>query len=246
MESPKLIPCLFLLAGLFCLHFLRSVHAYVIPNSPTAEKVVLAHENPLRKTLQSLNAEYGAPIFVRIFKDPGVLETWVQTREGKFTLHKQYDICTFSGTLGPKRKQGDKQAPEGFYFVKPGQMNPWSRFHLSFNLGFPNAYDRYHGRTGDFLMVHGNCVSSGCYAMTDAYIEEIYSLAFAALQNGQAYFRVHIFPFPLKDERLSSMRQNRWYDFWLNLKEGYDYFEKHRRPPDIEVRNGRYSVEATP
>ena len=124
--------------------------------------------------------------------------------------------------------------------MTPGQLNPSSRFHLSFDLGYPNAYDRAHGRTGSALMVHGDCVSIGCYAMTDAGIEEIYALADAALRGGQTLFRMHVFPFRLTAENLLQHRYSRWYSFWENLQEGYRLFEEHGRPPDVEVRDGEY------
>jgi len=168
------------------------------------------------------------------------LEVWIENNQQKYELFKVYDICTFSGDLGPKLKQGDRQSPEGFYFVKPNQLNPWSRFHLSFNLGYPNKYDRVHGRTGSALMVHGNCVSVGCYAMTDQYIDEIYALVNAALLNGQPFFRVHSFPFKMSDRRMAKEKNNRWYAFWKNLKEGYDDFELNRVPPNVEVNAGNY------
>ncbi|MFQ5604064.1 MAG: murein L,D-transpeptidase family protein [bacterium] len=119
------------------------------------------------------------------------------------------------------------QSPEGYYFVTPKQLNPLSNFHLSFNIGYPNQYDRFHKRTGNAIMVHGNCVSIGCYAMTDPSIEEIYALADAAFRKGQKYIRVHIFPFRLTVENLAQYQNSRWFDFWQNLKQGFDYFEKH-------------------
>ena len=186
------------------------------------------------------NLTLGAPIFIRIFKDPGLLEVWVESDSGEYRRFKSYDICYFSGTLGPKVRQGDKQSPEGFYFVNAGRLNPWSRFHLSFNIGYPNKYDRFHGRTGSALMVHGNCVSIGCYAMTDRFMNEIYTLAVKALRNGQPFFRVHIFPFVLTDEILNQYQNNRWFAFWQNLQEGYQYFEKNRKPPNVEVNQGVY------
>ena len=117
----------------------------------------------------------------------------------------------------------------------------WSRFHLSFNLGYPNQYDRFHKRTGSALMVHGSCVSIGCYAMTDKYINEIYALSVAALKNGQPFFRVHAFPFRLEEEKLAQYKRHKWYDFWTNLKEGYDYFENTLRPPNVTTSNGIYA-----
>lgn len=214
--------------------------AMEIPTSARAEKSIASVEPALRKELLEKGLEYGAPIFIRIFKDPGVLEVWVESNDGTFINFKNYDICTFSGKLGPKLKQGDNQSPEGFYFVNAGRLNPWSSFHLSFNLGYPNKYDRDHGRTGSALMVHGNCVSIGCYAMTDAYINEIYALSVAALKSGQTFFRVHSFPFKLESEVLSKYSSSQWHPFWLNLKEGYDYFNKYKRPPNVEVSNGKY------
>lgn len=187
-----------------------------------------------------MGLRYGAPIFIRIFKEPGILEVWMETDNGSFKMFKQYAICAFSGVLGPKLKEGDNQSPEGFYFVSAGQLNPLSRFHLAFNLGYPNKYDRSHGRTGGALMVHGNCVSIGCYAMTDSNIDEIYALAVAAFEHDQSFFRVHVFPFEMEPEILARHRANRWYSFWLNLKEGYDYFTRHGRPPNVDVVNGKY------
>ena len=177
-----------------------------IPTSSRAERAITGIEAQLKKELAEKNLKYGAPIFIRIFKDPGVLEVWVEASDGVFSKFKSYEICTFSGELGPKLREGDNQSPEGFYFVNSGRLNPWSKFHLSFNLGYPNTYDLNHGRTGSALMVHGNCVSIGCYAMTDAYINEIYALGVAALKSGQPFFRVHSFPFQLEPETLSKYK----------------------------------------
>jgi len=216
-----------------------------VPTSKRAEKAISSVEPTLKSELAVKGLKYGAPIFIRIFKNPGVLEVWVESSDGNFVKFKNYDICTFSGNLGPKLKQGDNQSPEGFYFVNAGRLNPWSSFHLSFNLGYPNKYDRAHGRTGSALMVHGNCVSVGCYAMTDPYINEIYALSVAALKSGQPLFRVHSFPFKLEEKELSKYSSNQWYSFWLNLKKGYDYFNKHKRPPNVEVSEGRYEFGAS-
>lgn len=214
--------------------------AVEIPTSERAERSIAKVEPSLKQEFREKGLEYGSPLFIRIFKDPGVLELWVQSPSGDFINFKNYDICTFSGDLGPKLKEGDNQSPEGFYFVNGGRLNPWSIFHLSFNLGYPNKYDRYHGRTGSALMVHGNCVSIGCYAMTDAYINEIYALTVASLKAGQPFIRVHSFPFKLEADKLSEYRESKWYSFWLNLKEGYDYFNRHKRPPNVEVDKGKY------
>ncbi len=231
------------ISALLSLLICHIAYAADIPTSARAEKAIDSVESGLKEELSSKGLKYGSPIFVRIFKEPGVLEVWVEAQDGSFTHFKSYEICTFSGRLGPKLKEGDRQSPEGFYFVNAGRLNPWSRFHLSFNLGYPNQYDRYHGRTGDTLMVHGNCVSIGCYAMTDAYINEIYALTVSALKSGQPFIRVHSFPFRLEQKALSKYAGSKWYSFWLNLKEGYDYFEAHKRPPNVEVVNGKYVFE---
>lgn len=182
----------------------------------------------------------GQPIFIRIFKEERMLEIWVKSDSNEFKLFKDYEICNFSGDLGPKLKEGDRQSPEGFYSVGAKALNPNSSFHLSFNLGFPNAYDQSHQRTGSYLMVHGDCVSVGCYAMTDGAIEEIYLLVEAALQSGQPSVPVHAFPFRMTSERLSAETENQWFDFLMNLKTGYDMFQITGGPPSVTVLDQAY------
>jgi len=193
--------------------------------------------------LKAMGLKMGNPVFVRIFKESREVELWLEDQKShKFVLFKSYKIAAMSGVLGPKLREGDRQAPEGFYFVKPSQMNPESRFHLAFNLGYPNAYDRAHHRTGAALMMHGNRVSIGCFAMTDYYIEEIYTLCDAALKHGQPFFRVHSFPFRMTPERMqrAANEHSQWLPFWKNLKQGYDWFETKKRPPNVKVSHGRY------
>lgn len=196
----------------------------------------------VKARMAAVDLSLGAAVFVRIFKEERELEVWVERDGGRFALFQTYPICNFSGDLGPKLRVGDSQSPEGFYFVGPNSLNPWSKFHLSFNLGYPNAYERRRGRTGSALMVHGNCVSIGCYAMTDEGIEEIYMIVEAALRGGQPFFRVHAFPFRMTDDNITRHMGSKWIDFWLNLKEGYDSFETHGRPPKVTVdhRSRRY------
>lgn len=195
----------------------------------------------LEERLKAVDAKQGDPIFIRIFKKESLLEVWIRKDE-KYVHLKDYTICAYSGRLGPKLKEGDRQAPEGFYRVYPKQLNPHSKFHLAFNLGYPNAYDRAHKRNGSYLMVHGNCVSVGCYAMTDEKIEEIYGLVESALKNEQKYVPVHIFPFKMEEETMAEYSHYRWYDFWMKLKEGYDYFEAEEVPPYVDVINGEYII----
>lgn len=205
-------------------------------------------EQPLAAETVSLLGKKGmtssAPIFVRIFKEESELEVWKMRDDGRFYHFKTYPICNWSGELGPKLKQGDKQAPEGFYTISENQMNPNSKFYLAFNLGYPNAYDRAHGRTGEALMVHGKCKSAGCYAMTDALAEEIYALARDAFRSGQTSFQVHAFPFRMTQEKLDRFKKHKWYTFWSTLKQGYDFFETNRVPPAVAVCERRYVVNA--
>ena len=223
---------------------LISISAYSIEISSNSkvDRIIREVTPGLKKELQEKNLTYGSPIFIRIFKLTSKLELWVQKKE-KFVLFKTYDICAYSGELGPKTKRGDYQAPEGFYAVRPDSLNPWSRYHLSFNLGYPNEYDRQHGYTGDALMVHGKCVSIGCYAMGNQNIAEIYTLAVAAFKSGQPFFRVHLFPFVLNDETLDEFKDHKWYSFWKDLQPGYEYFNQHKTPPNITVKNKLYSIQ---
>jgi len=186
----------------------------------------------------------GDPIFIRIFKEEAELEVWKKRTDGRFHHFKTFPICNYSGELGPKLKIGDRQSPEGFYTVSSGQLNPKSDFHLAFNLGFPNRYDKAHGRTGKYLMVHGDCTSAGCYAMTDALIEELYALVRDALANGQQQFHVHAFPFRMTDENFARRKRHKWAGFWAQLKPGYDHFEITKQVPKVDVCGRRYLVNA--
>jgi len=193
----------------------------------------------LKLRLARTNLEEGAATFIRIFKQEAELEVWLANGSTYRKLHT-YPICHYSGFLGPKLKEGDKQSPEGFYAVSAKQLNPNSSYYLSFNLGFPNAYDKAHDRTGSYLMVHGNCVSIGCYAMTDDGISEIYRIIETALTGGQKSVPVHIFPFRMNDENIAKQPEGLWSDFWANLTIGYDLFEEHSIPPVVGVSGKRY------
>ena len=197
----------------------------------------------LDRRLTSRGLKLGVPVFIRIFKREFELELWMK-RDGRFHLFATYPICKWSGRLGPKIKHGDRQSPEGFYTVSAGAMNPASRWHRSFNLGFPNAYDRQHRRTGAYLMVHGGCSSIGCYAVTDDAIDEIWKLVTAAHQAGQRRFHVHVYPFRMTAVNLFLYADPRWQSFWHDLKNGHDAFEKTRLPPKIFACKRRYVVTA--
>jgi murein L,D-transpeptidase YafK len=185
-----------------------------------------------------------SPILVRLFKQEAELEVWKQTRSGRFELLKTYPICRWSGDLGPKVREGDRQAPEGFYSITPGQMNPQSAYYLSFNTGYPNAYDQSLGHTGSQLMVHGDCSSRGCYAMTDEQIAEIYSLGRESFFGGQKAFQLQAYPFRMTPVNMAKHRNNPNMPFWKMIKEGYDHFEITRQEPKVDFCEKKYVFDA--
>ena len=194
----------------------------------------------MRAELTKRNMPFESAILVRVFKQESELEVWKHDAAGRYELLKTYPMCRWSGELGPKIKEGDRQAPEGFYTITPAQMNPNSQFYLSFNLGYPNAYDRAHGRTGAHLMVHGDCSSRGCYAMTDDQIAEIYALARESFFGGQRSFQVQAYPFRMTAANFAKHRNNPNIPFWRMLKEGNDHFELTGHEPVVEVCEKRY------
>jgi len=229
---------------------------------PAAEHEVISYERFWRRTLVSFGVPLpgtpdlanldarlkahglavGSPIFIRIFKREFELELWI-LRDGRFHRFATYPICRWSGKLGPKLAQGDRQAPEGFYTVDEKALNPNSAWHRSFNLGYPNAFDRAYGRTGSLIMVHGGCGSIGCFAMTNPVIDEVWRLVTAALRGGQARFQVQVFPFRLTDGNLAGRENDGDLKFWQNLKTGFDLFERDLLPPKVNVCSRRYTFE---
>ena len=191
--------------------------------------------------LKSMGSSPAAAMIIRIFKEDSELEVWKHTKDGTYKLFKTYEICAWSGELGPKFKEGDRQAPEGFYSITPGLMNPRSNYYLAFNTGFPNKFDRVWGRTGANLMVHGDCSSRGCYAMTDKQIAEIYALGREAFTGGQRKFEVQIFPFRMTNDNMLKHRKSEHIDFWRNIKVGYDAFEMSHQDVDWDVCEKRYT-----
>ena len=187
-----------------------------------------------------------SPILVRIFKEEAELEVWKQDITGHFQILKIFPICRWSGDLGPKLHEGDRQAPEGFYTITPELMNPNSNFYLAINTGFPNSFDKANNRDGSSLMIHGDCSSSGCYAMTDEQIGEIYSLARDSLLGGRPSFQIQAYPFRLTPANLARHRTNPNLAFWKMLKIGNDHFEATHLEPKVDVCNRRYVFNAQP
>ncbi|WP_262030857.1 murein L,D-transpeptidase family protein [Microvirga sp. Mcv34] len=203
------------------------------------------HLAPIPAATMALMASKGMsqndPILMRSYKKESEIEVWKRGRDGRYALLKTYPMCRWSGQLGPKTREGDRQAPEGFYTVTPAAMNPNSQLYLSFNLGYPNAYDRAHGRTGAHLMVHGSCSSQGCFAMTDEAISEVYALARESFASGQRGFQFQSYPFRMTAENLAKHRYDPNIAFWKNLKEGSDYFEVAKQEPQVSVVNRQYA-----
>ena len=187
-------------------------------------------------------------ILLRAFKKEGQLEFWVQDSPGKpYALLKIYPICATSGSLGPKRRFGDEQVPEGFYELD--WFNPQSNFYLSLHVSYPNESDRILGsrsNPGGDIFLHGNCVTIGCLPITDDGIKEVYWLAVLARTAGETHLPIEIFPARLTDHELDQLASERRaepqvVEFWQNLKQGFDYFEKYRSPPTVHIgRSGKY------
>jgi murein L,D-transpeptidase YafK len=205
-------------------------------NQPVSPKLLAA--------MVEKDMDLQSPMLIRLFKQEAELEVWKQDRSGRFALLKTYPICRWSGDLGPKVREGDRQAPEGFYSITPGQMNPQSAYYLSFNTGFPNAFDRALGRSGSQLMVHGDCSSRGCYAMTDEQIAEIYSLGRESFFGGQKAFQLQAYPFKMTPVNMAKHRNNPNMPFWKMIKEGWDHFEVTRQEPKVDFCEKKYVFDA--
>ena len=206
------------------------------PNSKASKPI----PEKLLSEISKKNMDKESPLLVRIFKQEAELEVWKQDRSGSYALLKTYPICRWSGELGPKISEGDRQAPEGFYTITPAQMNPQSQYYLSFNMGYPNAFDKSLGRTGSQLMVHGDCSSRGCYAMTDEQISEIYALGRESFFGGQRAFQIQAYPFRMTPQNMAKHRNNPHMAFWKMIKQGYDHFEVTRQEPKVDVCEKHY------
>jgi murein L,D-transpeptidase YafK len=229
----------FLLKGFALAVAVMSVASCSLDDIDTMVKMGTVRSSTL-ELMDRLDMERAAPILIRIFKEESALEVWKENRTGTFVLLKTYPICKFSGKLGPKIVEGDRQAPEGFYEITRDQMNPLSREYLAFNVGFPNAFDRSLHRTGSAVMVHGGCASSGCYAMTDSEMSEIYALLDEAFSGGQQKVQLQAFPFRMTDQNLARHAQDRNAPFWQMLKAGSDAFLATGRAPKVGVCDLRY------
>lgn len=205
-------------------------------------------EKPLPATTEAalLMKDIGteAPVYIRVFKEESELEVWKARPNGRYALVKTFPICNWGGTLGPKQTRGDSMSPEGFYGVTPGALKPDSKYHLAFNIGYPNALDRALGRTGAYIMVHGDCRSVGCFAMSDKLIEEIYAFVRDALVAGEPSVPVHVFPFRMSAANIRRHADNPARTTWAPLKQAYDDFSETREPPKVGMCGKRYVVNS--
>jgi len=205
-----------------------------LPGTPDTEK-------PLTR-LAEAGVELGVPVLLRAFKLESQLEVWIE-KEGRFVLYATYPVCFWSGKLGPKMREGDRQTPEGFYTVGDSQLHFGGRWRRSLDIGYPNVFDRVNGRTGSLILIHGGCDSIGCLAMTDAVKNELYDVVSAALRRGQRQVPVHMFPFRMTEANMAAHVTDEVREFWQDLKQGYDLFERTGLPPRISVCGKRYRIE---
>jgi murein L,D-transpeptidase YafK len=195
--------------------------------------------------MEKLDTTPSAPTIIRTYKKEAELEIWKMKSSGEYALLKTYPMCRWSGQLGPKKREGDMQVPEGFYTIAPGQMNPNSHYYLSFNVGYPNAYDRAYGRSGGNVMVHGVCSSAGCFSMTDEQVADIYAIARESFAGGQREIQLQSYPFHMTAENLAKFRLDPNIEFWKDLKNGSDHFEVTKTEPSVLVCGKRYVFDAT-
>jgi murein L,D-transpeptidase YafK len=206
---------------------------------PSLREHLWPRQDAIAIRLRQKGFQLGQPALIRIFKQEAQLEVWLKNG-ATYALFETFPICRFSGTLGPKLKEGDRQAPEGYYLASERQLLPTSKHHRAINTGFPNSFDRSLGRTGTVLMIHGDCSSIGCYAMTDPMIDDIYNIVEAALHDGQSAVPMHLYPFRMTEANLHKHGRNRWSGFWQNLAEGDRLFQQSKLPPKVYSCGGRY------
>ncbi|WP_395666014.1 L,D-transpeptidase family protein [Methylocella sp.] len=216
---------------------------------PVGDDVSARANAPLSRETLTLMEEKGttksAPVLIRTYKKEAELEVWKMKADGKYALLKSYPICRWSGQLGPKSREGDRQVPEGFYTVTPAQMKPNSAYYLAFNVGYPNAYDRALGHDGGSIMVHGVCSSRGCFSMTDEQMKEIYAVVRESFAAGQRDMQLQSYPFRMTAENMAKYRADPNIGFWRQLKEGSDNFEVSKKEVAVNACGGRYVFNAT-
>lgn len=200
----------------------------------------------LRKQLTIAGVKENFELLIIVFKHESILNVWLKAKsQSRYKHFKTYNFSAVSGNLGPKIKEGDLQIPEGFYHIQA--FNPQSKYHLSLGLNYPNKVDEWRSgknKPGSEIYLHGGNETQGCMPLTDDKIKEVYILAIEAKNNGQTQIPVYIFPFKMNEDNMEKLTtehpQNQF--FWENLKQGYDYFEKHGALPKIDECEGKYKL----
>ena len=212
---------------------------------PSTGRGWVAISSETQGLMASKNMTRRDPVLLRAYKKESELEVWKKDTSGTYKLLKTYPMCRWSGQLGPKMREGDRQVPEGFYSITPAAMNPNSSYYLSFNVGYPNKYDRAFGRTGGNIMVHGACSSAGCLSMTDEQIADLYALLREAFAGGQKEVQLQSFPFRMTAKNLAKFRLDPNISFWKNLKQGSDHFDVTKTEPRVAVCGRKYVFNET-
>src|SRR5580700_3934367 len=212
--------------------------------SPMTSRSLAPLPSKTLAAMEAIGSSKNAPVLIRTYKKEAELEIWKMKADGHYAYLKSFPMCRWSGQLGPKVREGDRQVPEGFYAITPARMNPNSAYYLSFDVGYPNAYDRAMGHTGGSIMVHGVCSSAGCFSMTDAQIAEIYAIAREAFASGQHAIQMQSYPFHMTAENLAKYRLDPNIGFWNQLKEGSDNFEVTKQEPPVLVCGKHYEFGA--
>ncbi|HCE57621.1 MAG TPA: hypothetical protein DER09_07350 [Prolixibacteraceae bacterium] len=220
-------------------------------NFTRVREAFAAKEKTVSKTLvaNSLSRD-SLQIYLRAFKTEKIIELWAKNiAEPKFKLIKEFPICEISGNIGPKRRSGDLQVPEGFYYIS--DLNPFSKYYLSMQINYPNASDSIRGikgRLGNLIFIHGACESSGCISITDEKIKELYVYFIEARNAGQQKVEITIFPSKLEDKAYEKLTKVYSKDkdktsLWADLKNSYDYFERKKVPPTVKfLKNGSHEI----
>jgi murein L,D-transpeptidase YafK len=231
---------------LFFLFFLLSGSVQAAPEtkeSPTLELPETAPQAVLTSSVAAAFAEkhlrFGAPVFLRVYKQSSEVELWVQ-QGPRYALFKTYSICRWSGGLGPKMVQGDRQAPEGLYHITAPDLVVNRRWHRAMRLNYPNAFDVVNGRTGYGIYIHGKCRSVGCFAINDDNVEEVYEIVRAALSNGQV--RIPVLSLPFRFSSINSLVNEPFVfgEFWRELRRADFLFNRDRLPPSASLCDGNY------
>lgn len=210
------------------------------------DRVRTAHQEKAVQIQQNLNSHQldssNLHILLVAYKDLDRLDLFAKSsKDSVYKVIQQYEICARSGKLGPKKAEGDKQVPEGFYHIN--RFNPQSKFYLSLGINFPNAYDLAHDYTGSDIFIHGKCETVGCLPMTDEWMKEIYLYALWAKDAGQENIPVYIFPFEMTDTNLEKHKpqvDESTFSFWKNIQEGYQLFHKNQQELRVSIENKKY------